>query len=90
MPKLDYVKGVFNLQSEGDLGNTCDAYKKLNDQNKVGPKNKFKCEGKLQKAGNAGTSSGSQSSSSPSDSAATPVQVQTYLGLAGLFAAMFM
>lgn len=89
-PSLDYVKGVFNLQSQADLGNSCDAYKKLNDQNKLGPKNKFKCEGKLNVATNAGGNGASSGSNSkPSDSAASPIEVQTYLGLAGLIAAFF-
>lgn len=89
-PSLDYVKGVFNLQSQADLGNSCDAYKKLNDQGKLGPKSKFKCQGKLQQATNAGGNGGSSGSTQPSDNAASPIEVQTYLGLAGLIAVFFM
>jgi len=89
MPSLDYVKGVFNLQSQADLGNSCDAYNKLNDQGKLGPKSKFKCEGKLQQATNAGGNGGSSGSTQPSDNAASPIEVQTYLGLAGLLAVLF-
>lgn len=89
MPSLDYVKGVFNLQSQADLGNSCDAYNKLNDQGKLGPKSKFKCQGKLQQATNAGGNGGSSGSTQPSDNAASPIEVQTYLGLAGLLAVLF-
>lgn len=89
MPSLDYVKGVFNLQSQADLGNSCDPFNKLNDQGKLGPKSKFKCQGKLQQATNAGGNGGSSGSTQPSDNAASPIEVQTYLGLAGLLAVLF-
>ncbi|CAI6338300.1 unnamed protein product [Periconia digitata] len=88
--KLDHVKGVFNLQSEASLGDSCKFYDDLNKKGDLGPKKQYTCKGDLNKASNAGagTASGSNGSD-PSDSAAVPVQVQTYLGLAGLFAVMF-
>ncbi|KAF1955519.1 hypothetical protein CC80DRAFT_516945 [Byssothecium circinans] len=88
-PSLDFVKGVFNLQSTADLGDSCTFYNGLKDKKKV-PNNKYKCEGKLTQAGTAGTSSGSKDGSKPS-SAASPLNAQnTYVGLAGLLAVFFL
>jgi len=83
-PKIKFVKGVFNLQSTGDIGDSCEPY----DSNKknLGPAPKYKCEGKLNEAK---TADGSSSSKNGTASAAFPSFVQpTYLTFAGLAAAL--
>ena len=87
-PSLDFVKGVFNLQSTADLGDSCTFYDGLRDKGKV-PKSKYKCQGKLKEAGTAGTSTSSDSSKSSSPAMPSNVQ-NTYLGLAGLLTVFFL
>lgn len=82
-PSLKFVKGVFNLQSTADLGDSCKPYD--DKKGDLGPKPKYVCEGKLNEARTAGggTSGGNKTS------AAFPSFVQpTYLGLAGLAAVL--
>lgn len=87
-PKLNFVKGVFNLQSTADIGDTCTFYDDLEDKKKV-PKTDYQCKGKLKEAGTAGSTPTGGSDNKPSG-AASPLNVQsTYLGLAGLAAVLF-
>ena len=84
-PKVKFVKGVFNLQSTGDLGDSCQPY----DSNKknLGPAPKYVCRGKLDEARTAG--GGTSGGSDNKTSAAFPSFVQpTYLGIAGLAAVL--
>jgi hypothetical protein len=84
-PKLKFVKGVFNLQSTADLGDSCKPY----DSNKsnLGPAPKYVCKGDLNEARTAGD--GTSKSKGNNTSAAFPSFVlPTYLGLAGLGAAL--
>ncbi|KAF2690785.1 GPI-anchored cell wall organization protein Ecm33 [Lentithecium fluviatile CBS 122367] len=84
-PSIDFVKGVFNLQSTNDLGNTCDFYDKKKSD--LGPSSKYVCKGKLDEARTAG--GGTSGSSENKTGAAFPLHVQpTYLGLAGLAAVL--
>jgi len=85
-PKINFVKGVFNLQSTNDLGNTCDFYNNI--KSKLGPAPKYVCKGKLNEARTAdGSSSGTNNNNTKN--AAFPLHVQpTYLGLAGLAAVL--
>lgn len=83
-PKINFVKGVFNLQSTNDLGNTCDFYNNI--KSKLGPAPKYVCQGKLNEARTAG---GGTSGGNTTKNAAFPLHVQpTYLGLAGLAAVL--
>jgi hypothetical protein len=85
-PKIDFVKGVFNLQSTGDLGTVCSDFYDTK-KSKLGPANKYVCKGKLDEARTAG---GSTSGSSQNKTgAAFTLHIQpTYLGLAGLAAVL--
>lgn len=83
-PKINFVKGVFNLQSTNDLGNTCDFYNNI--KSKLGPAPKYVCQGKLNEARTAG---GGTSGGNSTKNAAFPLHMQpTYLGLAGLAAVL--
>lgn len=81
------MKGVFNLQSTGDIGSVCDSfYDPLRDKGRL-PKTKYECEGSLTDPGTAGTT---PTGSSKPTGAASPLNVpQSYMGLAGL-AAVFL
>lgn len=83
-PKINFVKGVFNLQSTGDLGNTCSEFYEPK-KSKLGPSSKYVCRGSLKEAGTAGTGNTSENKTN----IAFPLHVQpTYLGLAGLAAVL--
>lgn len=91
-PSLEFVKGVFNLQSTGDIGDVCsDFYSPLKDKGKL-QKGKYVCEGKLEKANTAGTTPGSSSSSDDDkDGAAAGLAVPSIsLGLVGLLAILLL
>jgi hypothetical protein len=84
-PSIKFVKGVFNLQSTGDLGDSCKPY----DDNKknLGPSTEYVCKGKLNEARTAG--GGTSGGSDNKTNAAFPLHIQpTYLGLAGLAAVL--
>lgn len=84
-PEINFVKGVFNLQSTNDLGDSCKFY----DDNKknLGPSNKYVCKGKLDEARTAG--GGTSGGGDNKTSAAFPLYVQpTFLGLAGVAAVL--
>jgi hypothetical protein len=84
-PEINFVKGVFNLQSTSDLGDSCKPY----DENKknLGPAPKYVCKGKLDEARTAG--GGTSGGSGNTTGAAFSLYVQpTYLGLAGLAAVL--
>lgn len=91
-PSLDYVKGVFNLQSTGDIGTVCaDFYDPLKDKQKL-QKGKYVCEGKLKEANTAGNAPDSSNSSGDSKkSAASGLTVSGIsLGLVGLLAVLLL
>jgi len=84
-PEINFVKGVFNLQSTADLGDSCKPY----DDNKknLGPAPKYVCSGKLDEARTAG--GGTSGGSDNKTSAAFSFHVQpTYLGFVGLAAVL--
>ncbi|KAK7190793.1 hypothetical protein DPSP01_006604 [Paraphaeosphaeria sporulosa] len=92
-PSLDYVKGVFNLQSTGDIGTVCDDfYNPLKAKGKL-QKGKYVCQGKLEEANTAGSSpkSGSGSGSGGDKGAAVGLAVPSIsLGLVGLAAVLLL
>ncbi|KAF1973123.1 hypothetical protein BU23DRAFT_465642 [Bimuria novae-zelandiae CBS 107.79] len=91
-PSLELVKGVFNLQSTGNIGDVCSKfYDPLRDSNKL-PKGKYVCLGELDKANTAGTQpSGSSSGSGNKPGAAVGLSVPSIsLGLVGLFAILLL
>jgi len=92
-PSLDYVKGVFNLQSTGDIGTICaDFYDPLKGKQKL-QKGKYVCQGKLTEANTAGEDPGSSTSGGKDDkkNAAVGFTVPSIsLGLVGLFAVLLL
>lgn len=91
-PSLDFVKGVFNLQSTGDIGTICqDFYDPLKNKKKI-QKGDYVCEGKLKEANTAGNGVGSSNSgSNDKKGAAVGLAVPSIsLGLVGLFAVLLL
>lgn len=91
-PSLDFVKGVFNLQSTGDIGTICtDFYDPLKSKGRL-QKGKYVCEGKLEEASTAGSTPKSGSSSGDDkQGAAVGLSVPSIsLGLVGLVAVLFL
>jgi hypothetical protein len=92
-PALENVKGVFNLQSTGDIGNVCaDFYDPLRNKGRL-PKGKYVCRGKLEEAQTAGQTpdAGGSNSDGGDKGAAVGLTVPTFaLGLVGLIAAMLL
>jgi hypothetical protein len=88
-PNLNFVKGVFNLQStSGDIQQNCtDFYDPLRDKGRL-PKTKYECKGSLTDPGTAGTKP--QSSGKPTGAAMALGVEPTYMGLAGLLAVFFL
>jgi len=90
LPSLNQVGGSFNIQSTGDIQNTCDTvFKPMSGKQIQG---KYQCVGKVVNPGgidNTPTTTGTGNNSKPTGAAAS-VQVQHgLLGLAGLAAAAF-
>lgn len=91
-PSLDLVKGVFNLQSTGDIGSICsDFYDPLKSKGKL-QKGKYVCEGKLEEASTAGSTPKSGSGSGGDDKgAAVGLAIPSLsLGLVGLAAVLLL
>lgn len=89
-PALDFVKGVFNLQSTGDIGTVCaDFYDPLKNKGKL-QKGKYVCQGKLEEASTAGStpkgSSGGSGGSGDKGAAVGLTIPSISLGLVGLVA----
>jgi hypothetical protein len=86
------VKGVFNLQSTGDIGSICsDFYDPLKSKGKL-QKGKYVCEGKLEEASTAGSTPKSGSGSGGDDKgAAVGLAIPSLsLGLVGLAAVLLL
>lgn len=84
-PKLDDVKGAFNLQSSENVTEACAFYKKLQSQKLI--RGKYFCEGKLVDPGTAGTDPTKQSDSKTEKGAASSLSaVNGALGLAAMAA----
>lgn len=91
-PSLDFVKGVFNLQSTGDIGTVCqDFYEPLKSKGKL-QKGKYVCQGKLQEASTAGNApKGGSGGSGDQKGAASGLALPSIsLGFVGLVAVMFL
>ncbi|KAJ4337027.1 cell wall protein Ecm33 [Didymella glomerata] len=87
-PKLDSVKGAFNLQSTDNITDACSFYKPLKDKKLI--QGKYFCEGKLVDPSVAGSKPTSQGSGSDKTGAATSLSaVNGALGLAAM-AAVFL
>lgn len=87
-PKLDSVKGAFNLQSTDNITEACSFYKPLKDKKLI--QGKYFCEGKLVDPSVAGSKPTSQGSGSDKTGAATSLSaVNGALGLAAM-AAVFL
>lgn len=85
-PQLNNVKGAFNLQSSGQLNNTCNFYKNLHDKKLIQSKN-FKCEGTLIDPGQQGHQGTQQSGSgSGGDKKGAAPKVSAVNGALGLAA----
>lgn len=91
LPKLEDVRGAFNIQSEEDIADQCTAFKKEAGEGKT-IKGKFQCAGKQSNPGGADTkpsSTGSGSSASSTGAAGhLDVTNAAGLGAAGVLAAM--
>lgn len=83
-PELNNVKGAFNLQSSGQLNDTCDFYKNLHDKKLIQSKN-FKCEGTLIDPGQQGHQ-GTQQNGSGGDKKGAAPKVSAVNGALGLAA----
>ena len=94
-PSLEFVKGVFNLQSVGDIGDICEKfYDPLKSKGKL-QKGKYVCKGKLEEAKTAGQTPTGQSSSGGSGGddkgAASGLTIPSLsLGLVGMFAVLLL
>ncbi|KAK7555679.1 hypothetical protein IWX49DRAFT_570957 [Phyllosticta citricarpa] len=87
---LTTVKGAFNIQSSENLDQTCSHFKSLSGSSNV-IQGKFTCAGSQSNPGGAGsTPTGTSGSSASKTGAAGRLDVgsPTYLGLAGVLAAM--
>ena len=88
LPKLNDVRGAFNLQSTKDISSACDKFNPLKNQGII--KGPYYCHGQLAKVGGTGTRTGSGSGSSASSSgAANPMLIPGATGLLGVVAAIF-
>jgi hypothetical protein len=88
-PKLDNVKGAFNLQSSGQLNDTCDFYKDLHSKKLIQSKD-YTCEGTLIDPGQQGHDGTKQSGSGDKANAAPSLSpVNSALGLAAMAAVYF-
>ncbi|KAK3216410.1 hypothetical protein GRF29_8g3203272 [Pseudopithomyces chartarum] len=94
-PSLEFVKGVFNLQSVGDIGDICEKfYDPLKSKGKL-QKGKYVCKGKLEEAKTAGQTPTGQTSSGGSGGddkgAASGLTIPSLsLGLVGMFAVLLL
>jgi hypothetical protein len=88
-PELNSVKGAFNLQSSGQLNDTCDFYKDLHKKKLIQSKD-YTCEGTLIDPGQQGHDGTKQSGSGDKASAAPSLSpVNSALGLAAMAAVYF-
>jgi hypothetical protein len=85
--KLNFVKGAFNLQSTGNVSESCDFYKALKDKKIIG--GKYFCRGKVEDPGEAGHKPTDQDGSKKASSATTLSAVNGAFGLAAM-AAVFL
>lgn len=93
LPKLADVRGAFNLQSSGDLNNTCSNFKSLAGSNNV-IKGTFTCSGAVEDPSSdpssaSATTSGTSSSSTAKSAAAGFAAPVAVTGLMGVLAAVF-
>ncbi|KAG9204456.1 hypothetical protein B5807_11464 [Epicoccum nigrum] len=86
-PSLDSVKGTFNLQSTGNVNESCAFYQPLKDKKLI--EGKFFCKGKLVDPGQQGNKPTSQSGSDKTGAATSLSAVNGALGLAAM-AAVFL
>ncbi|KAF2127362.1 hypothetical protein P153DRAFT_368667 [Dothidotthia symphoricarpi CBS 119687] len=82
-PKLDDVKGAFNLQSSENITEACAFYKKLQSQKLI--RGKYYCQGALVDPGTAGSTSSSKNNGK-TGAASTLSAVNGALGLAAMAA----
>jgi len=92
LPKLDHIKGAFNIQSTGDIQQTCDeTFEPLHEKGKF--EGDFVCEGKLIKPAGEGEDPGKKADGADDKKGAASalnVQNSAILAAAGLAAAFFM
>lgn len=89
LPALNDVKGAFNIQSTGDIQETCDTdFKPLKSKSKI--QGKYECVGSVEKPGGAGTTPTTTGANSKKTGAAVAVSVKSGSLLAGLAAAFFL
>jgi hypothetical protein len=81
------VKGTFNLQSTGNVNESCAFYQPLKDKKLI--EGKFFCKGKLVDPGQQGNKPTSQSGSDKTGAATSLSAVNGALGLAAM-AAVFL
>ncbi|KAF3007791.1 hypothetical protein E8E13_010370 [Curvularia kusanoi] len=86
-PSLDSVKGTFNLQSTGNVNESCAFYQPLKDKKLI--EGKYFCKGKLVDPGMQGSTPKSQSGSDKTGAATSLSAVNGALGLAAM-AAVFL
>lgn len=88
-PELNSVKGAFNLQSSGQLNDTCDFYKDLHKKKLIQSKD-YTCEGTLIDPGQQGHDGTKQNGSGDKANAAASLSpVNGALGLAAMAAVLF-
>lgn len=88
-PELNSVKGAFNLQSSGQLNDTCDFYKDLHKKKLIQSKD-YTCEGTLIDPGQQGHDGTKQNGSGDKANAAASLSpVNCALGLAAMAAVLF-
>jgi hypothetical protein len=87
IPSLNDVKGAFNVQSTGDVQQTCDSdFQPLKDKGKI--QGKFVCKGSVANPGGEGTTPTPTGSGAKKTNAASPLSIDTNaFGLIGLAAA---
>ena len=86
-PKLDNVKGAFNLQSSDNITSACDFYKPLKDKKLI--QGSYFCRGKLVDPSTAGTKPKDQSNTKKG-AASTLSAMNGALGLAAMAAVFFL
>ena len=85
LPKLNLVKGAFNLQSSKSLGNTCDKFSAVAGPNED-IRGTFTCKGKVQ---NVPGSSSASSSGNDDSNAAGSLLIPYATGIIGVIATIF-
>lgn len=87
-PKLEQVKGAFNIQSSENITETCNPYEKLRDKKLI--QGKFLCRGDLDNPSTEGTKPKDKNGNDQEGAAATLSAMNSALGLAALAAVILL